>query len=322
MKSLSLGRYALSGGVAVALLTGCGGAQPPISALDSMQQMRAHAASSSGGDLLYVSSYRLDRVWVYSYPQVQLVDTLSTGLDGTLGLCSDQAGDVFITNVYGDDIVEYAHGGTTPIATLSEDPSEGSGPRGCAIDPMTGDLAVANSGIGRDVAIFPNAHGTPTYYKPANIYSGYFCGYDSEGDLFVDGTSSGPSSGFAFAELAKGGGTFGRLRLDHKIEQPGAVEWDGKYVTVGSISRESSTIYRVRVSGSKATVVGTTQLNGVTQIGQSLIQSSNVITPYAIHRDLIIRVGSWHYPKSASVKELLRIDSMSLYGVTVSHAPK
>jgi hypothetical protein len=32
MKSFSLGSYALSGGVAVALLAGCGGSQPPIGA--------------------------------------------------------------------------------------------------------------------------------------------------------------------------------------------------------------------------------------------------------------------------------------------------
>ena len=322
MSTSRFDRYALTTWAAAAgLLAGCGGSQPPIGAPGAMPQSktilaRPHGATSSGSDLLYVSSYRLDSVYVYSYPQIELVNTL-TGLDGTMGLCSDQAGDVFITNLYANDIVEYAHGGTTPIATLSEDPSEGSGPRGCAIDPLTGNLAVANSGTGNDVAIFPNAAGTPTYYKPANIYSGYFCGYDGHGNLFVDGTSSGPSSGFAFAELTKRSGTFGRLKLDHRIEEPGAVEWDGTYMTLGSIGRESSVIYRVEVSGAKGTVVGTTQFKGAKEVGQYSLQRSNVVAPFAVHEDRVVMVGSWNYPVSAKVKSLLK-NKIGLYGVAIS----
>ena len=325
MKIITRGRVALGICAATAILAGCGGSQPPIGAPGAMLQSesilaRAHGATSLGGDLLYISD-RLDAVYVYSYPQIELVDTLTTGLDGTMGLCTDQGGDVFITNIYANDIIEYAHGGTTPIATLDENPSEGSGPRGCAVDPITGDLAVTNSGLGRDVAVFPNAQGKPTYYKPANIRSGRFCGYDDQGNLFVDGASSYPSSGFAFAELAKGSGTFKRLTLDHKIEQPGAVEWDGTYITIGNIGRTSSEIYRVKVSSAKATVVGTTEFKGAKEVGQYSLHGSIVLAPFAEREDRVVMVGSWNYPASSKAKRLLK-NPVGLYGITVSSASK
>ena len=321
----SFGRYVLAAYMGLILLAGCAESReqfgaPGGAAGQGMPTLagRTHAKSSSGGDLLYVSSYRLDTVYVYSYPNIAFVDKLTTDFDGTMGLCSDDAGDVFITNLNTNDVVEYAHGGTVPVATLTENPSQGSGPRGCAIDPITGDLAVANSGTGNDVAIFPEAQGTPKYYKPADIYSAYFCGYDSQGDLFVDGTSHGPSSGFAFAELTKGGGSFRRLKLNRRIEQPGAVQWDGSYMTIGSVGREHSEIYRVKLSGSKVIVAGTTSLKGAKEIGQFLIQGSKVVAPYATHRDSVTRVGLWDYPETSGVQELLRINGMSLYGVAIS----
>jgi len=43
MKSFSLGTYALTVGVAVALLAGCGGSQPPIGAPSTVPQTSANA---------------------------------------------------------------------------------------------------------------------------------------------------------------------------------------------------------------------------------------------------------------------------------------
>ena len=80
----------------------------------------ARDAKSQG--LLYVSSYRTDDVYVFSYPRGRLVGTLA-GFNGPDGECVDSAGNVWITNTLQSQQVEYAHGGTTSIATLN-DPGE------------------------------------------------------------------------------------------------------------------------------------------------------------------------------------------------------
>ena len=49
MKSLDFGRYVLGGFAAAAMLTGCGGPQPPIGAPGTMPQSRAIATHSERG---------------------------------------------------------------------------------------------------------------------------------------------------------------------------------------------------------------------------------------------------------------------------------
>lgn len=186
VKSFSLGKYALSGGVAVALLAGCGGSQLPIGAAGPARPTPVAVARASAqrgwmlqratsGDLVYasekVSAYG-SAVYVYSYPGGELVGELTDFPSGYYpqGLCTDSSGDVFVTtnqNLKSEsqsNIYEYAHGGTSPLATLS-DPGWALG---CAVDPTTGDLAVANAstagGGSGDVAIYQNARGNPAVY--------------------------------------------------------------------------------------------------------------------------------------------------------------
>jgi DNA-binding beta-propeller fold protein YncE len=82
---------------------------------------------------------------LYSYPQ-GILEGQITGLSGPGGDCSDKKGNVYVTDVEpsGNEIVEFAHGGTQALRTLSV-PS-GSNPYSCAVDPTTGDLAVTNYG--------------------------------------------------------------------------------------------------------------------------------------------------------------------------------
>src|SRR6202042_651602 len=107
---------------------------------------------TSGGDLVYISSYA-NAVYVYSYPAGPLVGTL-TGFNNPIGLCSDAKGNVWVTNASGGNIVEYAHGGTSPIATLQD---SGQTPEDCAVDPTTGNLAVAD--LYSNAAIYTNDQG-------------------------------------------------------------------------------------------------------------------------------------------------------------------
>ncbi len=173
MKAPDFVRYALTGCVATAMLGGCGGSQRPIGAPGAMPQTSALATHATRGgswmlpeakseDLLYIAAGLVDgAVYVYTYPRGRFVGTL-TGFAEPFGECTDSAGDVFIvafsntSSSSSSTIYEYAHGGTTPIAMLS-DPSAGVA---CAIDPVSGNLAVSGDGV----AIYQHATGSPTMY--------------------------------------------------------------------------------------------------------------------------------------------------------------
>ena len=87
----------------------------------------------------------------------KLVGTFDVGFGGSYGEsgdCTDANGNVFISN--DDNVFEYAHGGTEPIATLD---LPGSNAIGCSVDPTTGNLAVVFSGSGKNVAVVPRCPG-------------------------------------------------------------------------------------------------------------------------------------------------------------------
>lgn len=136
-------------------------------------------------DLLYVSNGN-GTVSVYRYWQRQLVGVL-TSFQKPGGECSDFTGNVYITDSEAGKIYEYAHGGKKPVRTIDDSPYI---PYGCAVDPKSGDLAVANAGEGTytagNIAIYPHGTGTPTRYE--GPYDDHFinCAYDDRGDLFAN----------------------------------------------------------------------------------------------------------------------------------------
>ena len=75
MKSLGLSRYALTMGVAAAMLAGCGGSQPPIDAPGAMPQTSALVARTNS------ANYKV----VYSFGALPDGDYPHSGLIGTGG---------------------------------------------------------------------------------------------------------------------------------------------------------------------------------------------------------------------------------------------
>ena len=140
MKRVRFTGYGLCIMFAAAALAGCSGAAPSGGPGLLPQRVAASAPAPAGGALLYVTDTVTSDVYVFSYPKGKLKQTL-TGFTDPAGECADAQGNVFISNTGGSNIVEYAHGGTTPIATL-KDP--GFFPIGCSVNPLTGDLAVTN----------------------------------------------------------------------------------------------------------------------------------------------------------------------------------
>lgn len=215
-------------------------------------------ADAKKRNLLYVSSYydTAEYVYVYTYPGGTLEGTL-TGFLGPQGECVDKAGDVFITNYFKADIIEYAHGGSSPIATLQDQPY--SNPDDCSLDPTTGNLAVSNAFGSSDrgnVAIYKNASGSPQILADPNLFELFACAYDNMGNLFIDGYDN--SLKFALAELSKGSSTFVGIAVPKKIRVYSAIQWDGKYVALGNVDKNR--VYQLQISGAKAKIVGSTPL--------------------------------------------------------------
>lgn len=300
----------------IVAFSGCGGGAPRLaspqgaagfSAIRAGLPATLHPAAGSswmrkglqGDDLLYVSDIGAESVDVFTYPDLKQAGAL-TGLSEPNGLCVDAAGDVFVLNTYAADILEYAHGGTEPIATLKQFAYSS----GCAVNRKTGDLAVANMGgpnfTSGSVAIFKHARGSPTTYKSDLIYIAYFCDYDTAGNLYIDGfTSDGPTT---IAELVKGSDTIKTVYVDggKRLGWPGGVQWHAGYLEVGDqdVTRAvpsapyPNLIYQLRVAGQRATIVSTTPLAGGGDVVQSVIEGKAIIGPDAQNDD----VGFWRFP--------------------------
>lgn len=323
MKSVRLIKHALSLGVALALLTGCGGLQPPIGTPGAMPQssviatQAAHNTSWMAQDakkenLLYTSDPGTDDVFVYAYlpASLKLVGVL-TGFSDPGGECVDKAQDVFITNSGANSYVifKYAHGGTSPIAILG---FPGGIPSGCSIDPTTGNLAVAGGGV----AIYKQAKGVPIKYSNTTMARTVYCGYDNKGDLFVDGVTN--NSKFAFAGLFKSTSGFKSIPLNQSITLPGGVQWDGKYLAVGS-NRAPSTIYRFEVRQGSGKRVGSVPLNDSKRVYQFFIDGKSVINPdHLLGRKGVVQFYS--YPTGGHATRTLRNVSEP-DGAAVSLAP-
>ncbi|MFZ0030630.1 MAG: hypothetical protein WAK84_02000 [Candidatus Cybelea sp.] len=276
-------------GVAITLLVGCGGGIPINGASSLGIAPAVVAQSDKSGALLYVSAAATADVYVFTFPGGVLKQTL-TGFESPQGECVDAKGNVFVTDGSADDIVEYAHGGNAPVATL-KDP--GNFPFDCTVDPTTGELAVTNAGstgMGSGVVVYAHARGAAKKtYTDAQINSMWFCGYDSNGNLFVDGDFNSGTP--VFAELPHRAKTFKNLTLDRTFGTPGPIQWDGTYLAVGDQS--AVTIYRFAISGSKGTTKGAVHLDGAQWLVQFWIDGSRVAAATtSVHE----WAGSWNYP--------------------------
>ncbi|MGA8100053.1 MAG: hypothetical protein WB810_15465 [Candidatus Cybelea sp.] len=174
--------------------------------------------------ILFVSDSGTDDVYMYTLPGMKLKGTLS-GFSEPQGMCSDTKGNVFVDNTGTTQVLEISRTGSI-VNTFTD--SVGY-PVGCAIDPATGNLAVANIfgfyGAGQ-VVIWPGANpsSTPTTISNPSQYFYYFDGYGPGSSLWVSGRDSygtymvsgcGSSS---CSTIPLSGGT---------IYFPGSVQWDG-----------------------------------------------------------------------------------------------
>ncbi len=313
---------------ASAMVAGCGGAAPAIPASAAGTPFAPRSFDPTGSwidpsavkqDLLYVSDAR-GSVDIFSYPAGKPVGVLR-GFRNPAGLCSDPKGDVYVVDSDALDVLKYKHGSTKPIKTLL---MFGYFPFGCAEDPNTGDVAVANiisqsNGPG-GLSIFKAGEVIPRTYTDNTLGSFFFCGYDDHSNVFVDGTGTG-SHHAKFAELAGGSSTLTTISLDKTIKYPGGVQWDGNYLTIQDTATRM--LYRFKMSGSSGKSVGTIRTDGdkSTLIHEFWIAGKTIVIPYGTQSRHVAKVGFWDYPGGGALQSSLTVKKAAeLVGVTVSLA--
>jgi hypothetical protein len=269
------------------------------------------------GELLYASEEEGNDVVVFSYPQGGLVETLTGFAYPPEFMCSDGSGDVFVptTDLKSPGyIYEFAHDGSQPTEVLT-DPGPGYA-MSCSVDPTTGNLAVAN---GYNVAVYPDAQGTPTIYEASDV-GAWDCAYNDSGDLFVDGyTYQGK-----IAELPAGGTSFSDIALSEQMNTA-HLQWRGKRLLIEEppIGQHGPyQIFQVRISGSSGIVSGPVLLYGKNkhrgvQFIEFALSGKSLVMPDGPGYSML---NLWRYPKGGEPYKVLdpRPRDYAFYGVAIS----
>lgn len=252
-----------------------------------MGALREQPHQPSSGNLLYIVTIKA--IVVVSYPGWQIVATIP-GSWSDSAVCSDpNTGNVFVTDE--QSIIEYAHGGTSPIATLGV-PSQYGIVYGCAVDPTTGNLAVASRS---SILVYPEAQGSPTPYADKHLTGYRYPAYDDSGDLFSGaGTNRGRPR---LAELRTGQTTLTALTLN------GAgffnkLQWDGRYLVFDEgVGEDSASVYQIQVGRRSGTVVKTISLGKTFPSDNFWIWDGSLFGFFGIvKRGDDEAVAAWRYP--------------------------
>jgi hypothetical protein len=279
-----------------ALLAGCGAGSQSSGLTPTMSQEAASVqhvpgfgafkAIGEGGARFFVSDSGGNTVTFYGYKSLKQLGTIGPqSLSEPQGMCNDKKS-VWLANAGFANLIRYSASGKV-LATLSD---AGHVPGGCALD-KEGDLAVSNfpnaPAAPGSVSIWKNATGNPTNLPLPGGGQAYFVAYDTQGDLFVDGASvDGAKRGaFLLFELVKGASRFTPMRVaGATINFPGGLQYANNALAIGDQSGPPgySVIYQTHISGSTATVVGTTDLDDATDAVQTCITPfGTIIVPDA-----------------------------------------
>jgi hypothetical protein len=223
---------------AVALGIGCSGSQDVSPKVATIQ-------ATSQGDLVYLAGGEETGVFVYSYPDGRRVGTL-TGLNDAVAVCSDSNGDVWVIDANSrsrSTLVEYAHGGSTSIASLRlHEPADA-----CSVDPSTGNLAAAT--LNSNVAVWKQGRGSPTFFSTSAFFKKVrTITYDATGNLYMRSFTSGESG----AWLPKGS----TVVVKFHITKLGSYGWDGRYFVIGSPNGGAGPLTRYKLHDGHGEVVG------------------------------------------------------------------
>ena len=280
--------------------------------------------------LLYGGDLHSDDVLVLDYKSGAQVGTL-TGFDQPYGMCVDAKGDVYITNFGNGTVLEYAHGGKTPIQTF--DP--GGDPIGCSVDAKK-DLAVTDFDPG-SVAVYAGGNPKkPTTYSDSSCSVMWPMGYDGNGNLI----GMGEQNSIAVCALIAGSKTMTTLSTSGiTIDFPGGTMWDGKYTALAD--QEAGGKFETGMD--QASLAGSVLTSeGQTVLGDACYNNySDIVSPFIVgkkntpvnHEQGSVAVGVnlwcadagaggdislWHYPQGGSPFRTYTTPATDLYSAAVS----
>jgi sugar lactone lactonase YvrE len=176
--------YSLSIGVAVAMLAGCGGSQPPIGAPAAAQAATATTgAYTARGSLIFEADEDEDAVNIYRTRQALQnaapIAQIPTG-GGPYGMALDRLGTLYVAQYYAWTVSEYPKGSTTAKTVISDGLHA---PYGVAVD-QHGTLFVSNDQGW--ISVYPYGSTTPSekisgggMQHPAGL------AVDKTGNLFI-----------------------------------------------------------------------------------------------------------------------------------------
>ena len=295
----------------VTLLSGCASSQVQLqpatgTAVISSQVSREGAHFTKA--LFYAFGRNTGKMAIFNLTlgaQPWLRKLVSIPYVNLYGACSDPSGHVFVTQHRtsgSGEVIEFAHGGTTAVATLSDTGMASA----CAYDRSTGNLAVANSydahapgGPGPDIAVYADETGTPTLYADPLSDSIDSCSYDRSGNLFIGGMMH--HRRFVLTELSRGSSTVnaitvaGEISAEHRRED---VQWHHGSLFITSVDRyrdHGTRVFVLNISGSTATVRGTIKLRTVNKNEKATGPWTVLFGPYAVTTDRI-GVAGWRIP--------------------------
>lgn len=222
-----------------------------------------------GGHLLFISDSGTDDVYIYQPTTYTLMATL-TGFNLPQGMCSDNAGDVWVANTYSFQILELNHAGSI-INTLS-DPA--GWPVGCAWNSQSGNLAVTNivdfdsqgHQVPGEVLVYPGATGAPTAYQDPHMWNYYSAAYQANGNLYFDGFRDYANTEFGLDVIRANAPTPVAMEVNGgTIYAPGGLQWHqgllvGDQECGGGHAPEVSCVYQLSVSHFVAAIVGSTTM--------------------------------------------------------------
>jgi hypothetical protein len=280
--------------LAASLLSACGGdaAAPPVSDVapasfpDNQTTSWMAAGAAQQQSLLYVTNFTGNNVGVYSYDAGKTLTLVgSLQVPEPSGVCSDKKGHVFIASQHGHAVHEFDRGGTKPIFVIKL--AQAGIPAGCAVDPSSGELAVAINKpnakfIGHFAAVLVFASGSDRgqeYDYSGGFYSVSFPAYDNKGNLFVDGSVCRiyyycytiPDTPPGLFELSRHANGFTQLKLKGvAFNEPTGLAWIKPTLLVAENSQSNNgkvVGYKMLIGGGSATLVQTLPFKGAASAG-------------------------------------------------------
>lgn len=323
MKPSDVSVRALATALIAAVFGGCGAQNGTALPQSLSSHSKAQKMSASSGDLIYAANGRT--VYVFTYPAGEYVTQFNPPYaQNVAGLCSDASGNVFIDVSRGfGAIYEYAHGATTPSATLSLGNSV-YGVEGCAAETGKPSLAVAAT----DQRL--GEYGVLLYDTPGSVpvfrYSDTLKGISSV--TFVDDNHIFAWCDQAVAPLvlltagSEGSWSLQSINANSALDRYGHfIQWDGTQLAVSSRKPKGNAktrIKRVAVVSGNATISGTTSFSGLGSVSGTTFALNDSTVLFTMTNGKSPSIGIYPYPKGGNPETV--IQGYAAQSVTVSVA--